>query len=130
MSRSEKNDKRHTCYSSHMANLFGVDEENDIALRRVHIGILEQKHSVYTIFLEYGEPDKKPDRTSQVLAYDKILLTTNLRMSQSEWDKCLREIRSLTHAFKESQQIPTCLVLKIVGIRPCMGGHGTGSRDN
>ena len=43
--------KEHTCYCSDMVNLFGVDQENNIALRRVHIGILEQKHSVYAIFL-------------------------------------------------------------------------------
>lgn len=120
----------HTCYSPHMADLFGVDEEDNIALRRVHIGILEQKHPVYTIFLEYGELDKKPDWTCQTLAYDKILLTTNLALFQLEWDKRLREIRSLTHAFKESQQVSTSFVLKIVGIRPKMGGHGAGSRDN
>lgn len=61
-----------------MGYLLRVDDENNIALRRVDVGIFEQKDSVYTVLLQHGELDEQPDRTSQVLAYDKILLTADL----------------------------------------------------
>lgn len=71
--------------------LLGVDEEHDIALRRIDIGILEQKHLVYTILLENGELDEKPDWTSQILAYDKILFTSNLhdRSARKSHGRCV-----------------------------------------
>lgn len=66
-----------------MARLLSMYQKYDIALRRVHIGIFQQEDSIYTIFLEQGKLDKKPDRTSQVLAYDQVLLTTDLPWVQS-----------------------------------------------
>lgn len=67
-----------------MTDLFGVDNKDNIALRRVHIGIFEQKHSVYTVLLEHRELDKQPDWTSQILTYHKILLTADLVVFQLE----------------------------------------------
>lgn len=59
--------------------LLATDQEYNIALRRVDIGILQQEHAVYTVLLQYRELDKQPDWTSQLLANHQILLAPNLR---------------------------------------------------
>lgn len=111
-----------------MVYLLGMDDKNNIALRRIDIGILEQKDPVYAVLLQHGELDEKPDWTSQILAYDKILLTADLNCFSLSTRR-LKEIRCLTHAFKEIQQIPTRLVPEMVCIRPGMESHGRQCRQ-
>lgn len=55
-----------------------MNQKHHAALRAIDIGILKQKHSIYTIFLKDREFDKQSDRTSQVFTDDQILLSPNL----------------------------------------------------
>lgn len=87
-----------------MARLLGMDQKYDIALRRVHIGIFQQEDSIYTILLEQRELDKKPNRTSQVLAYDQVLLTADLPWVQS---RVMDDMGSSQEPYSRLQGEPT-----------------------
>lgn len=62
----------------YLMHLLGMDEEHDITLGQVDIGILEQKHPIYAVLLEDRKLDEESDWASQVFANDQILLTPDL----------------------------------------------------
>lgn len=75
---------RPTSHRAHMLRLLATNEKDDISLGGVDVCILQQKHAVYTVFLQHGELDEQADRTRQLLADDEVLLAPGLHMALEE----------------------------------------------
>jgi hypothetical protein len=90
--------KSRTCDGPDVVSLLTTNQEDDIALRRIDICILQQEDPVYAILLKFGKFDKQADWTCQLLTDDEVLLSPSLGSISRELGDG-REYR--THAFKK-----------------------------
>jgi hypothetical protein len=96
-----------------MLRLLATNEEDDIALGRVDVCILQQKHAVYTVFLKHGKLDEQANWTCQLLADDEVLLAPGLHTALEEawgWSSIG------THAFEQGEQVSAGLVTAVICI--------------
>lgn len=61
-----------------MLRLFATDQEYNVALGRVNVGVFQQEHPVHAVLLQHGELDEQPYWTGQILADNEVLLASNL----------------------------------------------------